>query len=143
MSQVTDNQQPWYRDGLRFRCTQCGDCCTGSPGFVWVDNDEIAAIATHLDKPVGEVRLLQTRPAGGRVSLREHPNGDCVFLDPHTRKCSVYQVRPKQCRTWPFWRSNIESPEAWERTKRTCPGAGCGDLVPLHQIVDLVGAIEL
>ncbi len=143
MSQRHDSPQPWYHDGLQFRCTQCGNCCTGSPGFVWVDDNDIAAIATHLDKPIGEVRLLQTRPVGGRLSLREHANGDCVFLDPLTRKCSVYPVRPKQCRTWPFWRSNVESPEAWERTKLTCPGAGCGDLVSLDQIVDLTAAIDL
>ena len=37
--------KPWYADGLRFACTQCGNCCTGEPGFVWVNDAEIAAIA--------------------------------------------------------------------------------------------------
>ncbi|MCA9080037.1 MAG: YkgJ family cysteine cluster protein, partial [Planctomycetaceae bacterium] len=57
---------PWYHAGLPFSCTQCGDCCTGSPGFVWVTEDDIRAIAEHLDRPLGEIRLLHTRPARGR-----------------------------------------------------------------------------
>jgi len=39
---------PWYRDGLRFECATCGNCCTGSDGFVWVTEEEIAAIAGFL-----------------------------------------------------------------------------------------------
>ena len=34
---------PWYKDGLRFQCTGCGDCCTGGPGYVWVNQAEIDA----------------------------------------------------------------------------------------------------
>ena len=37
---------PWYADGLRFECTQCGDCCSGEPGYVWVDEDEIESMGT-------------------------------------------------------------------------------------------------
>ncbi|MCH7752933.1 MAG: YkgJ family cysteine cluster protein, partial [Planctomycetes bacterium] len=44
-----DNGQPWYQDGLRFKCTGCGNCCTGSPGYVWVNQAEINALAAHLE----------------------------------------------------------------------------------------------
>lgn len=124
----------WYRDGLRFRCTQCGNCCTGAPGAVWVTDEEIEQIANFTGKSVGEVRLFHTRLIGGRVSLTEFANGDCTFFDGATRGCGVYPVRPQQCRTWPFWQGNVESPEAWTRTQSTCPGAGKGDLVPLVEI---------
>ncbi len=137
------SEQPWYDDGLRFECTQCGHCCTGSPGFVWVDEGEVAAIAAYFDKPVGEVRLLETRPVRGRISLNEFPNGDCIYLDPPTRRCRIYPVRPRQCRTWPFWRSNIESRDAWQRTGQSCPGIGCGDLVPLDEIEYRASQIDL
>ena len=65
MSQKPDNNEadqerdgaaedgPWYRYGLSFECTQCGNCCTGGPGFVWVEEEEIRAIADFLDKPIG------------------------------------------------------------------------------------------
>lgn len=126
--------QPWYHDGLAFECTQCGNCCTGAPGVVWVSEEEVQAIAQHLQQPVGAVRLLQTRIVQGKVSLREHLNGDCIYFDPSTRGCTVYPVRPLQCRTWPFWEGNVKTPDDWARTRAECPGAGRGNIVPLEQI---------
>ena len=38
-------EQPWFQDGLHFECTQCGKCCTGEPGFVWVNDEEIDKLA--------------------------------------------------------------------------------------------------
>ncbi|TWT57903.1 Flagellin N-methylase [Thalassoglobus neptunius] len=124
----------WYQDGLQFSCSQCGNCCTGTPGYVWVTDKEVEAIAEYLDKPVGEIRLLYTRPARGIVSLREFANGDCIFFDGEKRGCQIYPVRPAQCQTWPFWRVNIDTPEKWEETKRICPGAGQGEFVSLESI---------
>lgn len=135
--------EPWYQDGLRFECTQCGNCCTGSAGYVWVSDDEIQAIADYLDRPVGEIRLLGTRPARGKVSLREHLNGDCIYFDPKTRGCTVYPVRPVQCRTWPFWNTNISSPESWNDVQRVCPGAGQGHFVSLEEIQELAAQTEI
>lgn len=126
--------EPWYKDGLRFECTQCGNCCTGSPGVVWIDDEEIQAIAEYLDKPVGEIRLMHTRPVRGRVSLNEYSNGDCTYFDPKGRGCTIYPVRPKQCRTWPFWNSNLSTEQAWNFIKPECPGAGQGDFVSLEDI---------
>src|SRR4051812_23990582 len=96
--------EPWYQDGLHFTCTRCGNCCTGAPGYVWVDENELAALADHVGQPVEEFRALYTRRVGRRDSLRERSNGDCVFWD-RSRGCTVYPVRPAQCRTWPFWES--------------------------------------
>jgi Fe-S-cluster containining protein len=73
--------EPWYADGLRFSCTRCGHCCTGAPGFVWVDDEAIAAIAGFLGEPIEEVRGLYTRLAHRGPTLREKANGDCVFYD--------------------------------------------------------------
>lgn len=138
-----DEKQPWYRDGLHFTCTQCGNCCTGAPGVVWVDDEEIAAIAEFLDKPLGEIRLFHTRPVRGRVSLTEFANGDCTFFDGATRGCKIYPVRPKQCRTWPFWKSNLASPEAWDETRMSCPGAGQGAFVSFDEVEVRVNVIDI
>lgn len=135
--------EPWYQDGLRFECTQCGNCCTGSSGYVWVNDEEIQAIAEYLDRPIGEIRLLSTRPARGKVSLREHLNGDCIYFDPKSRGCTIYPVRPVQCRTWPFWNANISSLEAWEDVQRGCPGAGQGNFVSLEEIQALAAQMEI
>lgn len=126
--------EPWYRTGLKFECSQCGNCCTGTPGFVWVTDADIESIAQYLGKPLGEIRLLHTRPAQGRLSLTEYLNGDCTFFDPQTRRCRIYPVRPVQCRTWPFWHSNIATPQDWVRTCQVCPGADHGTLVSLEYI---------
>src|SRR5262245_3953649 len=106
--------QPWYKGGLRFTCTQCGHCCTGEPAYVWVDEGDLEAIARYRDQPIDEVRTLYTKSTSRGLSLREKLNGDCVF---YSRKegCTIYEVRPPQCRTWPFWESNVESPQAWEQ----------------------------
>jgi Fe-S-cluster containining protein len=133
---------PWYRDGLNFTCTQCGKCCTGAPGFVWVTDAEVAAIAAFRGEPVAEVTGLYTRRAKGRRTLREKADGDCVFYD-REKGCTIYPVRPPQCRTWPFWESNVESPEAWERTVRDCPGSGEGELIPAEEITRRVKVIRL
>src|SRR5580765_468126 len=83
-------EDPWYRDGLRFECTQCGNCCTGAPGFVWVTDAEIATIADHLHMPEAEFRALHTRTIfEGKVSLREKPNHDCAFYE-HGVGCTIY-----------------------------------------------------
>lgn len=128
------DSQPWYKDGLNFRCTGCGNCCTGAPGVVWVNEEELRAIADFLGKTIGEVRLMHTRVMGNRVSLTEYANGDCVYFDGATRRCTIYPVRPPQCRSWPFWNSNLESPETWKLTQKDCPGAGSGDFVSLEEI---------
>ena len=128
------NDEPWYKDGLKFKCTGCGDCCTGAPGYVWVNKDDIAALAAETKTTVDEFEARFVRDIGVRKSLLEHNNGDCVFFDGKTRKCRVYAARPRQCRTWPFWDSNIRTPEAWEATCEACPGAGTGRLYQLGEI---------
>src|SRR5438128_986169 len=112
---MTAEEEPWYHDGLRFTCTKCGHCCTGAPGFVWLDVDELHALAEFLQTPLAEVVALYTRATHRGRSLREKVNGDCVFYD-KALGCTIYEVRPAQCRTWPFWESNLETPKDWERT---------------------------
>jgi len=133
---------PWYRDGLAFSCTRCGKCCTGAPGFVWVNDEEIAAIAEFRGEPVEEVRGLYTRMARRGPTLRDNADGDCVFYDKN-EGCLIYPVRPRQCRTWPFWHSNVVTPEAWRHTCEICPGSGQGDLISAEEILARVKVIKL
>lgn len=139
--------EPWYAPGLRFSCTQCGHCCTGPPGYVWFDEREAQAIADYLDITVETFRRQYARTLEGAWTLAEHasPDGrgyDCVFLERRTdgtAGCSIYPVRPTQCRTWPFWPENLASPAAWRRAARDCPGMtggleGEGAFYPVEQI---------
>ena len=130
------DEGPWYRDGLRFTCTGCGDCCTGFPGHVYVTQPEIDAIAARIGMTPDEVERKFTIAVGERRSLRDLPQADydCVFFDGETRRCRVYEARPIQCRTFPFWDSNLVDRRAWEKTCRGCPGSGVGELYTVEQI---------
>lgn len=125
--------EPWYRDGLQFECTLCGDCCAGTPGYVWVDLDEIRRLAEHLKVTIESFGRTHLRRVGERISLVEKAGNACVFWDSGAG-CTVYDARPRQCRSWPFWTGNLASPEAWEQTRRVCPGAGQGPLYSLGTI---------
>lgn len=134
--------QPWFRDGLRFTCTQCGKCCTGEPGVVWVNDEEIGAIAEHQQMPRHEFEAIHTRTLRGGISLREKANGDCEFYD-SKRGCTIYPVRPRQCRTWPFWGSNLRTLEDWQHTVEICPGSGEGELISVEEILERVRTIRM
>lgn len=106
-----------------------------TPGYVWVNKQEIAQLAQVLGiADIDQFERQYVRRIGIRKSLREFPTGDCVFFDGQSRKCAVYSARPRQCQTWPFWASNLSTPEAWGRTCQICPGSGTGPLYQLEQI---------
>ncbi len=146
---MSDDPREWFapadprtgEPGLRFSCTMCGRCCTGPEGYVLVSDAEAQALADRLGLPLAEFLDRYTHQLSVGRSLIEKltPHGhDCVFLDrtrvPGKAVCGVYEDRPAQCRTWPFWPSNLASRASWERAKRTCPGIDRGTLVPVHEI---------
>jgi len=112
----------WYKKGLRFKCTECGQCCTGTPGTVWINEEEINKMAAYLNISNEEFIKRYARLIKGRLSLRELPRQsyDCIFLK--EKKCEIYPVRPKQCRTFPWWLENLASKESWEEAARRCEG---------------------
>ena len=124
---------PWYQEGLAFECTRCGACCTGAPGFVWVDDAEIARMAEHRGETVAAFLRRFVRQVGDRLSLIERPGGDCIFWE-RGAGCTVYPARPAQCQTWPFWPGNLESPEAWAEVTDVCPGSGRGRVFSVEEI---------
>lgn len=116
--------QPWYKDGLSFKCTGCGKCCTGSPGVVWISEEEIHAVANFLQQPVETVTKNHVRKLGDRFALLEHKKSnsqfDCTFLK--GKQCTIYPVRPKQCQTFPWWKENLESLDSWNEAAEACEG---------------------
>jgi uncharacterized protein len=138
---VQSNLNAWYSGGLRFTCTQCGNCCTGGPGFVWIKEGEVASLAKLLGITTDETIDRYCRMIGNRMSLREERNGqgsyDCVFLKEAPggkRICGAYAARPAQCRQWPFWEGNLASKEDWERAGVRCPGINQGELHSAEEI---------
>lgn len=127
--------------GLRFACTMCGNCCSGPPGYVIVSDDECAALAKRHGLTPAQFKACYTHKEDEGLSLNEKDSAfgkDCIFLDrdtiPGKAVCGVYEDRPIQCRTWPFWPSVVKSPGTWASAKRTCPGIDKGPLTPVVQI---------
>jgi hypothetical protein len=107
---------------------------------VWVTKQEHREIALALGYRTGKLPRKYIRRVGFRYSLTEKSNGDCVFLERKDDKvvCQIYEHRPKQCRTWPFWRINLKSPEHWAAAAGSCPGMGKGSLYTPDQIEELL-----
>jgi Fe-S-cluster containining protein len=145
---------------LSFSCTCSGNCCTGGPGFVWINDQEIDRLAAHLGLSRQETIEKYCRTIGRGVSLKERrtPQGnyDCIFLteiEPekprrngavtHRRRvCGIYPVRPLQCRTWPFWGGNLTSQENWDESAKRCPGMNRGRRFGKEEIEALRDAEE-
>jgi len=118
---IEEDAARWYAAGLRFECTQCGRCCSGAAGYVWVTSAEISALAALLELPLDELGRRYLRRVGTRHALLENQaTGDCVFLS--DGRCSVYQARPAQCRSYPWWPANLTDRAAWGRAATECEG---------------------
>lgn len=104
-------------------CDTCtGRCCIGASGYIWVNPQELSAIAEKLKLGREEFIKGYLSKIGYRYSIKEIPYLDgfrCIFFDTDKKQCSIYDVRPNQCRTFPFWdhfKTNIREVE------NECPG---------------------
>jgi uncharacterized protein len=104
-------------------CAACGGrCCTGESGNIFVSRDEIASLAALLGMEEDAFRQAYLEKRGYKFSLKERIVGvshDCIFYDRAANGCSVYEARPVQCRTFPFWdyyKSRVGE------LKNECPG---------------------
>lgn len=135
----------WYERGLGFTCTACGACCTrhGDASYVYVREDEVDAIAAHLGMERARFFERFCVLDQGWITLRPDLP-ECAFLDAD-RRCTIYPVRPVQCRTWPFWDVNIESRARWDaNVTPVCPGsrAANGKVYDADRIETIARATE-
>jgi len=84
-------------------------------------------------------RWVPFNPGRERLSLKEKSNFDCIFWNAN---CTVYNARPLQCRTFPFWDYVLCSPEAWENTGANCPGINNGELHSMEKIEGIISQME-
>ena len=138
---ATEKKHSWYIGGLHFECIECGNCCSGpDEGYIWIKKPEIELLAKHLNVPVEKLREKYLKRMGLHTTIVEKPKSkDCIFLKSVEGKkiCSIYPVRPNQCRTWPFWFGNILNPNTWNRSGRKCPGINRGRLYTFEEIEEI------
>jgi len=127
---------PFYSDGLHFSCTQCSACCRHDPGYVFLSESDYKALSTKTNLTYREFynRYCTEVNIGGflRISLTEKKNYDCIFWE--GTGCSVYDARPFQCRSYPFWSTWMESRETWDSLEADCPGVNKGQLHSAEEI---------
>ena len=129
--------RPYFFDaGLRFECQQCGACCTGAPGLIKVGAGDIRKITAFLQMDLKQFADRFLCRQKGFESIGEHSDGRCLFYD---QGCTIYPVRPRQCRSYPFWFPLLRSPERWRREAQICPGIGLGKMYPRKEILQRVG----
>ncbi len=131
---LVDNK-PWYHNGLHFKCTGCGACCRG-PGYVWINANEVARLANALNLSQSDFTKKYTRQVGNRLALLNDPRTeDCIFLK-EGKECSVYEARPDQCQSFPWWPEQLENEEEWKEEKKRCEGIDHPDapLIPFEEI---------
>lgn len=118
-------QKKFWSDGIYFKCQGSGQCCTthGEFGFVFLTLNDRKKMAEHLKITTTAFTKKYCEKKNGFYHLIERAdNPDCIFLK--NKRCTVYQARPTQCRTWPFW-PEVLNPKAWKKEiVQFCPGAG-------------------
>jgi len=98
-----------FKDGFDYgfdpsKCSECeGNCCIGESGYIWVNKEEIKNISKFLG--ISEEEFIKTYliKVGYKYSIKEKKYKDgyaCIFFE---NGCKIYDVRPTQCRTYPFW----------------------------------------
>ena len=125
----------WWSEGVRFECQGSGKCCTshGEFGFVFLTKEDRQRFAKHFKVSTTEFTKKYCAKTNGSYHLIERPeNTDCLFLK--KKSCSVYEARPTQCRTWPFW-PEVMSAKTWSKEVAAfCPGVGKGPVIPFEKI---------
>lgn len=122
--------EPFYKDGLRFSCARCSGCCRGGPGYVFLSKADLARLLGRFGLGFPEFfrrycTLVDTG-IGFALSFAEKKNYDCIFWG--AEGCSIYEDRPVQCSTFPFWNSVLATPETWAEAGDDCPGINNGEL---------------
>ena len=128
-------KRPFYEDGVKFQCQGSGNCCTshGEFGFVFLTLEDRRRFAKHLNISTAAFTRQYCDIKDGVWHLKEDPkNPDCMFLK--NKRCSTYEARPTQCRTWPFW-PEVMNPKSWKKEVASfCPGIGKGRLWTKEEI---------
>jgi uncharacterized protein len=128
-------QAEWWAKGVRFECQGSGQCCVshGEFGYVFMNLKDRQRMAKELKLTTAVFTKKYCDKLNGVFHLKEDPKKPaCMFLK--DKRCSVYQGRPTQCRTWPFW-PEVMSAKVWKKeVAQFCPGVGKGPLISAETI---------
>ncbi len=122
---MSDNKE-WWHEGIRFECQGSGRCCVshGEYGYVYLSKQDRIRMAQHLNLTTRQFTKQYCEKEDGVYHLIDGEKGHCQFLD--NKQCQVYEGRPTQCRTWPFWPEVMDAKTWNKEVAAFCPGVGRG-----------------
>ncbi len=104
-------------------CSTCqGRCCTGESGYIYVKHEEIENISKFLGLDTKDFVAKYLFKKGYKYSIKEVVSENshaCIFFDKTINGCMIYEARPSQCQTFPFWdyfKTRVDA------LKLECPG---------------------
>ena len=114
----------FFQGGLNFSCKRCSHCCRHEPGSVFLSREDLSCLCKSFSLSMKDFissycRCVPYFDGTLVVSLQEKSNYDCIFWD---QGCTVYNSRPVQCRTYPFWTGILDNETSWKDEARHCPG---------------------
>lgn len=131
---------------MKFQCQEScgGKCCSrskeNSGAFVFLTKSDVNII----EKATGRNRekfseLLEfdstrfTRKKSKQRVLKMVGDA-CTFFE--KGKCKIFENRPMQCKTFPFWPENMKAYK-WNKLKKFCIGIGKGNEINFEEKVKL------
>ena len=118
---------------LRFECQPACTRCCEQQGFVYLTEDDLTRIARFLGLDAREFERRYVYRTRNLRRLRVPRHQQCSFL--REGGCSIHEVKPVQCRLFPFWPELVDGKESkreWKKTAQWCPGIGKGELVQIE-----------
>jgi len=116
--------------GLRFECqTGCTACCR-QKGFVYLTESDLQRIAKFLRMKAQDFERRYVYRTRNLLRLRMPRHTQCHFLE--ETGCSIHEVKPTQCRIFPYWPELLEDKKEWRKTAAWCPGIGKGPLIQIQ-----------
>lgn len=126
---------------LRFECQSgCTKCCE-EQGFVYLTEDDIVRIAGYVGLSTAEFEKRHVYRTKNLRRLRVPRHANCTFLK--DGGCSIHEVKPIQCASFPYWPELLISPRKWHETGKRCPGIGKGELVNIEMVKKVAGEMML
>lgn len=147
---------------MKFKCEKCGHCCNDPSIIVTVTHHDIQRITRFLSfTPQEAIKFLafyylEDSAAAGKfiasppirtikgdtfLGLLKDKEGKCVFLD-NGNRCSIYPVRPMECRAFPF---TFDVKKRWlcwgvAQKAKQCRGLNKGNAISA-EVLDKIGSV--
>jgi len=124
----------YLKQPLYFECTACGACCTGGTDhYIAVNNNEAELIRKHLGVTLNWFRRRYIEHLTRDSWSIRLQDGQCVFLNQQGH-CKIYNLRPTQCKTYPYWPELLETKKNWLNERKHCEGINKGQQISIRHI---------